>query len=623
VKLQVEGLRERMTVDEAFMQSCIPDPTSCSKLSEVELQRACAPLYAPIAVDALSNVVLFIFFFNVALLTHVRGKLRSPMRALARLLLVFIKDYFNELWETVKSIPTMNRMPLAARLRCCGNIDKAISVVSTCVPLFAITRFLNFGNVNGARWVGYGLTCPFMQMELIILIAPIVPCYVVNAFCTFCLCFCCLILAWGASVMKGDLYNGYFGDFASTLDVNQLDMNTKGWVISPALVGMASICLLQVPMLGLLYTCFGTGKRRDDMPDDYRLMLLTVMFTWALFPIWWLFSWEGASLFKDAKTNEMGFMFLNMVSKGTFIWQSSRMAQKFEERFPEQMELDMSQVPDIVSRNHSVYRRRNSALLMTLEKFASDAHKTAVASASFPVHKPTDAMSVTSETTSKVASMTSAASREPAAPPTSATETMLKELLSTMQTFEKEMAETKKAAEEASNKAAAAAAANQVGEAAEEAVHHPKARGFTGPSVATSSPVPPVPLQVLHSITPQPGPCGRFDQQGIGRFESGIGRLDPGFAPYERDNGHTVPREQTNGHGRFDPGYAHSDRDTGRAMHPEQMKARERAPFHRDGAGMVAYPRGEERFFLDVNEQPVCRAPPRQTSGMLCGCQGP
>mmetsp|Transcript_8136 Transcript_8136/g.19098 ORF Transcript_8136/g.19098 Transcript_8136/m.19098 type:complete len:622 (+) Transcript_8136:94-1959(+) len=618
-----------MTADvQGFLESCIPDPASCSKLSEVELQRACAPLYAPIAVDALSNLVLFVFFFNVALLTHVRGKLRSPMRALARLLFVFIKDYFTELWETVKSIPTMNRMPLAARLRCCGNIDKAISVVSTCVPLFAITRFLNFGNVNGARWIGYGLTCPFMQMELIILVAPIVPCFVINAFFTFALCFCCLMLAWTASVMKGDLYNGYFGDFLAAFDVDALDMNTKGWVISPALIGMASICLLQVPMLGVLYTCRGTGKRRDDMPDHFRPMLLTVMFTWALFPIWWLFSWEGASLFKDAKTNEMGFMILNMISKGTFIWQSSRMADNFEKRFPDQMQIDMSQVPDIVSRNHSVHRRRNSALLQTLEKFASDAHKTAVSSssvsASFPAvgMKPSDA--TMSETTSKVASMQSHTSHTSGdvhhPPPSSATETMLKELLSTMQTFEKEMAETKKAAEEASSKVDAVAAAKNSGAAAED-MTHPKARGLQGPNISSSAAAPPFSLQALQSITPQPGPCGGFNPQQVGRgVEHGVGRYEAGNARHERNGFSAVHPERGGFDGDVGPGNSSYERRGVNGTHPEQMKAREHAVI---GSGMAPHPRSEERFFLDVNDEPVCRVPARQpTGGLLCGCQG-
>mmetsp|Transcript_72299 Transcript_72299/g.135131 ORF Transcript_72299/g.135131 Transcript_72299/m.135131 type:complete len:541 (-) Transcript_72299:40-1662(-) len=427
--------------------TCAPDTSSCSKLSEVELQRACAPLYPPIAVDALANVILFVFFFNVALLTHVRGKLRSPTRALGRMILLFVKDYFRELWATVKTIPFMYKQPLAARLRCCGNIDKAISIVSMCVPLFAITRFLNIGNVNGARWVGYALTCPFMQMELIILIAPIVPCYPVNAFITFCLTFFCLAKAWVASTMPGDLYSGYFGDFVSSMDIDELQLQPKGYVIMPAMIAMACIGFLQVPFLWMLYTCRGLGKRRDDMPDDYRILLLTVFFTWACFPCWWMFSWEGASIFKDAKLNEMGFMFLNMMAKGTFIYQSSRMAQKFEERHPEAFHDEDEDVPDVVSKAHSVHRHRNSAVIKTLERFASDGHAIAasrdIGSIADVIQRMETEVNEVCQASRSIKAEQHRYNQEPAE-----TTIMLRELLYKMDCFQEQLADTKKAAEQ-------------------------------------------------------------------------------------------------------------------------------------------------------------------------------
>eukprot|EP00971_Amphidinium_carterae_P019303 380251-Amphidinium_carterae.1 len=161
------------------------------------------------------------------------------------------------------------------------------------------------------------------------------------------------------------------------MDINELDIQAKGYVIMPAMIGMAFLGFMQVPFLWMLYTCRGLGKRREDMPDDYRILLCTVFFTWACFPLWWMFSWEGASIFKDAKLNEMGFMILNMLAKGTFIYQSSRMAAKFEERYPDEFNEEDDEVPDIVSKAHSVHRRRNSAVIATLERFASDGHEIA------------------------------------------------------------------------------------------------------------------------------------------------------------------------------------------------------------------------------------------------------
>mmetsp|Transcript_17668 Transcript_17668/g.40941 ORF Transcript_17668/g.40941 Transcript_17668/m.40941 type:complete len:551 (-) Transcript_17668:93-1745(-) len=499
-----------MSADAAM---CIADPDSCSKLSEVELQRACAPLYPPIAVDALANVILFIFFFNVALLTHVRGKLRSPTRALARMILLFVKDYFQELWETIKTIPWMYKQPLAARLRCCGNIDKAISIISMCVPLFAITRFLNIGNVNGARWVGYALTCPFMQMELIILIAPIVPCFCINALITFSLTFFCLAKAWIASTMPGDLYSGYFGDFVGSMDIDELNIQPKGYVIMPAMIGMAFIGFLQVPFLWLLYTCRGLGKRREDMPDDYRVLLMTVFFTWACFPMWWLFSWEGASIFKDAKLNEMGFMFLNMLAKGTFIYQSSRMAQKFEERHPEAFNEENDQVPDIVSKAHSTHRRRNSAVIATLERFTSDGHQIA---SSHDIGSIADVIQRMESEVNDVrqASKSQALSdhnyQEPAE-----TTIMLRELLYKMDMFQEQLAETKKVAEQVniSDKktttwtrveSCSTAAGESCSGSQSGVVHVRRLESVHFPSDEVNVSVPPPAVQILDSIIPQP-----------------------------------------------------------------------------------------------------------------------
>eukprot|EP00971_Amphidinium_carterae_P092994 1841035-Amphidinium_carterae.1 len=286
-------------------------------------------------------------------------------------------------------------------------------------------------------------------MELIILIAPIVPCYRVNAIITFALTFFCLGKAWIASTMQGELYSGYFGDFVSSMDINELDIQPKGYVIMPAMIAMACIGFLQVPFLWMLYTCRGLGKRREDMPDDYRILLVTVFFTWACFPCWWLFSWEGASIFKDAKLNEMGFMFLNMLAKGTFIYQSSRMAQKFEKRYPDAFNAEDEDVPDVVSKAHSVHRHRNSAVIETLERFATDAHSLA---ASRDLESIADVIQRIETEVHEVCQVSRSIRverseqqrhQEPAE-----TTIMLRELLYKMDCFQEQLADTKKVAEQ-------------------------------------------------------------------------------------------------------------------------------------------------------------------------------
>eukprot|EP00971_Amphidinium_carterae_P289991 5757998-Amphidinium_carterae.1 len=54
------------------------------QLNEAELQRACAPLYAPLALDALVNVVLMLAFIYVWLRLHLGDRIHSPLKAAFR-----------------------------------------------------------------------------------------------------------------------------------------------------------------------------------------------------------------------------------------------------------------------------------------------------------------------------------------------------------------------------------------------------------------------------------------------------------------------------------------------------------------------------------------------------------
>eukprot|EP00971_Amphidinium_carterae_P041810 821629-Amphidinium_carterae.1 len=206
----------------------------------------------------------------------------------------FVVDHLKEIGKTVAVIPQMNRVPLSARLRCIANIDRAVSVVSAIMPILAITRWLNIGNVNGFRWLGYAITCPFMQLELVVLIAPVVPCFVLNAAFAFGLTFVSLGIGWVTSVMSGPLYGGSLATYLETFEIDTLRPTSKGEFVFPAICGIAIISLVQVPWLAMLYTCGRCSKRRDDLPEGFLMLLVTVVGTWWLFPSWWMLSWEGA-----------------------------------------------------------------------------------------------------------------------------------------------------------------------------------------------------------------------------------------------------------------------------------------------------------------------------------------
>mmetsp|Transcript_20072 Transcript_20072/g.44992 ORF Transcript_20072/g.44992 Transcript_20072/m.44992 type:complete len:504 (-) Transcript_20072:98-1609(-) len=341
------------------------------ELSEAELQRACAPLYGAVAVDAFANIIMAAVFSYFALLMHVDGNVNSPLKALMRMVGSFVVDHLKEIGKTVAVIPQMNRVPLSARLRCIANIDRAVSVVSAIMPILAITRWLNIGNVNGFRWLGYAITCPFMQLELVVLIAPVVPCFVLNAAFAFGLTFVSLGIGWVTSVMSGPLYGGSLATYLETFEIDTLRPTSKGEFVFPAICGIAIISLVQVPWLAMLYTCGRCSKRRDDLPEGFLMLLVTVVGTWWLFPTWWMLSWEGAGFLKDAKLNEMGFTFLNLLAKGSFFYQSQRMDRIFASKFPQEVAA-MTQsvnVPDVLKRSYCVRRLEASPVVRTLKAY--------------------------------------------------------------------------------------------------------------------------------------------------------------------------------------------------------------------------------------------------------------
>jgi len=353
-------------------------PEVCAdELNEADLQRACAPLYGPIAVDAVANLLLVCFFTYIALLMHVENTVQEPVKAVFRIVFKFVRDYLKELGKTIATIPQMGKLPLGARLRCCSNIDKAVSLVSAVVPLIAITRLMNFGNVNGMRWLGYSLTCPFMQLELVMLVAPVVPLVRLNMIIAFLITFGSLFIGWVTSVMRGPLYNGTLGAYVDTFETADLDPTVKGNIAAWSFIGIAVLSLFQLPFLGLLYFCGKHSKSKDDLPDGYLTLLLSIVVTWWLFPAWWFFSWEGAAFFKDAKLNEMGFTVLNLMAKGSFIYQTNRMDKTYSKKFPAQVDAMIKSVdiPEVLRQSYNLRQKNASQIINALTQYDSQYDK--------------------------------------------------------------------------------------------------------------------------------------------------------------------------------------------------------------------------------------------------------
>merc|ERR1740138_1577052 len=102
------------------------------------------------------------------------------------------------------------------RFAFCRKCNLAVCTFSCIASLLATTRWLHFGNVNGFRYLGYALTCPLMQAELVVLIAPIVPCYRIAFLFSALASFACIATGYAGSLIAGPMWEGSIEEFLDT-----------------------------------------------------------------------------------------------------------------------------------------------------------------------------------------------------------------------------------------------------------------------------------------------------------------------------------------------------------------------------------------------------------------------
>jgi hypothetical protein len=284
--------------------------------TEADLMRTCAPLYAPIALESLASVLLFVCFCYLVVIIQSRGHLKTPGLAVLRFIWKAVHSAVGDVWGNLGQWSEMPAMQLKSRFALCRKLNTALCTLTACVSLLATTRWLHVGNVNGFRYLGYAFTCPVMQAELVMMIAPVVPCYKLNVVFSATITFVMLLSGYCASLMSGDLWIGSAEDFVESWDLDDLSPTTKFWVLVPSMIGICFLTFIQIPYLALLYTC--RGGVSAGLPYRYRTLLLFVAISWWGFPVWWLLNWQGMSIIKDAKLNGAGFCLLNIISKGGF-----------------------------------------------------------------------------------------------------------------------------------------------------------------------------------------------------------------------------------------------------------------------------------------------------------------
>jgi len=298
----------------------------CGLPTEAELQRACGTLYITHGLESTCGLVMFVFFSVVAVKLHARSHLRSPATAFLRFCLYHLYDFCDEFVTTLMTVGQMDKLKLEQRLRFCGNLDKMANAMSALLSALGITRWLSIGNVNGMRYIGYAMTCPLTQLELVVMLAPIIPCYRLAAFTAFSVTFITLTCGYVASLLWMPVWTGDVITFAQSGNIDDLGPTAKFFTVLPAFIGITTLWVIILPYLVFMYTIKG-GNKNDDLPQEYRFLVSLVWVTWLCFPFWWIMSWEGNAVITDTKINEIGFTVLNMTAKGLFTLQSFRVGE--------------------------------------------------------------------------------------------------------------------------------------------------------------------------------------------------------------------------------------------------------------------------------------------------------
>jgi len=295
-----------------------------------ELMRICAPLYPSIALESMANIGLFLFFSYLSILISTKQQVKTPGRAICRMVWSGLSEWAEDTWRVLRRWPHMHRMELGQRFRYCRRLNATICRVSAGIALITITRWFHINNVNGFRYLGYALTCPLMQAELVLLIAPHIPCYRLLAVFSCLITFGMLLTGYIASQFEGPMWKNDFETFYDeALDGNLNSLTTKGWWLMPSTVILCFLSFVQIPILGLVYYCSG-GSKNEDLPKGYPKLLMITSLSWLGFPVWWYLSYEGASIITESRWNAVGFVVLNMTSKGGFTLQMLSMVKAWK-----------------------------------------------------------------------------------------------------------------------------------------------------------------------------------------------------------------------------------------------------------------------------------------------------
>ncbi|CAE7396171.1 hisS [Symbiodinium natans] len=218
-------------------------------------------------------------------------------------------------------VAVAQKAPLEQRHQICATISTAVALFSGFFNILQLTAIDDFDlpgrannfNLNLSRPVEWILTCPIMQLKLVVLAGARVPSY--RRFMMPLVCVS-VLLCGTASMFTGDALRYAWYAFGLMLALIMFYHNA-----------------LQIKENSEGEESLFSGD------SDFRKLSILLIVTWFPFPIWFSLSVEGFGLITDGFIIEMGWVVLNIVSKFTYIIWMQRMKMVHQRKIEAAREL--------------------------------------------------------------------------------------------------------------------------------------------------------------------------------------------------------------------------------------------------------------------------------------------
>jgi len=228
-------------------------------------------------------------------------------------------------WLTVSnggSLAFVQRAALEKRLTVCCYINMYVAMFSTFFNIFQLTNVddivlpVESGfNLDVARPIEWVLTCPLMQLSLVLMGGAKLPDYRRYLMPSFSI----VILSFGTAAALMPIF------------AIKILFYILGIMIFTT---MASFNRLQI----MEYSNGQEGLTTGD--SEFRKATLLLLSTWAPFPTWFALSPEGFGVIDNVLVIQVGWAFLNIVSKFVFIFYIQRIKDLYCNRLKTKRELN-------------------------------------------------------------------------------------------------------------------------------------------------------------------------------------------------------------------------------------------------------------------------------------------